>query len=78
MTQKVIKVGSSMAVTIPKEMADELGITLGQAVQLEIDKKRRAFTYVTQRSAKPNRELIEWTDKFIERYRPMLEALAKK
>lgn len=78
MSQKVIKVGSSMAVTIPKETANELGITLGQKVRLEVDKKRLAFTYVTQRSARPRQELIEWTDRFIKRYRPMLEALAKK
>ena len=76
MTQKVLKVGSSAAVTIPKRFLAELGLKAGDRAVVEIDKKRRAV--VIEPVAKIDRELLAWTSRFIERYRPALEALARK
>ena len=76
MTQKVLRVGSSAAVTIPKRSLEELGLKPGDRVQVEIDRKRRAF--IIRPSEKINHEIFTWTKQFIERYRPALEALAKK
>lgn len=76
MTQKVLKVGSSAAVTIPKKSLEELGLKPGDTVRVEIDKKRRAV--IIEPAAKIDQELIDWTKRFIEKYRPALEALAKK
>jgi len=76
MTQKVLKVGSSAAVTIPKRSLAELGLKAGDRVVVEIDKKRRAV--VIKPAVKIDRELLAWTSRFIERYRPALEALARK
>lgn len=76
MTQKVLKVGSSAAVTIPKRSLGELGLKPGDEVRVEIDRKRRAV--IIRPSAKINEELLTWTKQFIERYRTALEALAKK
>lgn len=77
MTQKVLKVGSSAAVTIPKKALDELGIKIGDQVSIDIDKKKKKVSI--QRVGKQvDRELLSWTRKFIERYRPALEALARK
>jgi len=76
MTQKVLKVGSSAAVTIPKKSLHELGLKIGDWVVVEVDKKKR--TVLIKQSHKINQELINWTDRFIEKYRPALEALAKK
>jgi putative addiction module antidote len=76
MTQKVLKVGSSAAVTIPKKSLEELGLKPGDKVIVEIDKKRRAV--VIKPATKVDEELLSWTKKFIDRYRPALEALAKK
>lgn len=76
MTQKVLKVGSSAAVTIPKKSLDELGLKPGDRVVLEIDKKRRAV--IIEPAIKIDEELVSWTKKFIERYRPALESLSKK
>lgn len=76
MTQKVLKVGSSAAVTIPKKSLQDLGLDIGSQVSVEIDRQRKVVM------VKPiwgvDKELIDWTKKFIERYRPALEALAKK
>lgn len=76
MAQKILKVGSSAAVTIPKKSLEELGLKPGDKVVVEIDKKRKAV--VIEPAAKVDEELFNWTKKFIEKYRPALEALAKK
>lgn len=76
MAQKILKVGSSAAVTIPKRSLDELGLKVGDQVSLEIDKENKAVTIKPALAV--SRELIEWIDKFISRYRRALEALAKK
>src|SRR3990167_4883395 len=39
MTQKVIRVGDSVAVVIPKKSLKDLGISTGDRVNVEIDKK---------------------------------------
>lgn len=76
MTQKVLKIGSSAAVTIPQKSLHELGLKIGDRVSVEVDKKKK--TVIIKESSKINQGLIDWTGKFIERYRPALEALAKK
>lgn len=76
MTQKVLKVGSSAVVTLPKKSLTELGIRVGDEVRVEVDVKRRRV--LVEPAQKIDPELLAWTDKFIERYRPALEALAKK
>ena len=76
MTQKVLKVGSSAAVTIPKDSLKVLGLKIGDNVTVEIDKKEKSF--LIKRAIKIETELIDWTDDFIKKYRPALEALSKK
>jgi len=76
MTQKVLKVGSSMAVTLPKKSLQELGIKAGDEVRVDVDFKKKRV--IVEPASHVDPELLEWTKKFIERYRPALEALAKK
>ena len=76
MTQKVLKVGSSAAVTIPKKSLEDLGLKIGDRITIEVDKKRR--TVLIKPTTKVSKELLDWTGKFVERYRLALEALAKK
>ena len=76
MIQKILKVGSSAAVTIPKKSLAELGLKPGDRVSVEIDTKRKMVTI--KPIAKIDAELVAWTKQFIKRYRPALEALAKK
>ena len=77
MAQKIIKVGTSAAVTIPKKSLEELGLHIGDEVSMEINKKNRAVIIVPHKTD-VDRELMEWTKRFIEKYRAALEALAKK
>jgi len=77
MTQKVIKVGDSVAVIIPKRSLNDLGIRPGDRVNVEVDKKQRRVSF-SPAIAEIDKEFLNWTKKFIERYRPALEALANK
>ena len=77
MTQKVLKVGDSAAVIIPKKSLKELGLRPGDEVSVQIDKKQRKVL-IEPLMKKVDSELLDWTRKFIERYRPALEALANK
>ena len=77
MTQKVLKVGSSAAVTIPKKSLAELGIKIGDSVNVQIDAKK-GVVFIKIKKPAVDREVLKWTRNFIERYRPALEALAKK
>ncbi len=77
MTQKVLRVGSSAAVTIPKKSLEELGLKPGDEVIVELDRKSRRVS-IKPLVKEVDRELLDWTKKFIKRYRPALEALARK
>lgn len=77
MTQKVLKVGSSAAVTIPKKSLEELGLKIGDQVRVEVDRKARTVL-IEPVEIKIDRQLLDWTTKFIARYKPALDALSKK
>ena len=77
MTQKVLKVGTSAAVTIPKKSLEELGLKIGDMVVVEFDKKRRAVVIEAVEKSSDS-EVLAWTNQFIKRYKPALDALAKK
>jgi putative addiction module antidote len=77
MSQKIIKVGSSAAVTIPKKTLEDLNLHIGDKVSVDADKKRNGF-FVGSNMLKVDKEIMDWTNKFIETYRPALEALSKK
>jgi antitoxin component of MazEF toxin-antitoxin module len=77
MTQKVLRVGSSAAVTIPRKALGELGLAVGDKVSVEIDKRQRKV-FIEPVVKEVDRELLDWTKRFIAKYRPALEALAKK
>ncbi len=79
MTQKVLKVGSSAAVTIPKKSLEELNLRPGDRVIVEVDKKTRSVSIRPSKgTSSRERRIAELTYNFIERYRSDLEALAKK
>jgi len=78
MIQKVIKVGTSLAVVIPKSINEDFAVKAGDKVNISVDKKARRFIVGIERPVKIKKELIDWTDKFIAEYRPALEALSKK
>lgn len=83
MIQKVIKVGSSAAVTIPKKAMSELGIKTGDMVSLDILPNSKGIVIRTKKESiesdsSVTSEVLDWTKKFIERYRSALDDLSNK
>lgn len=83
MLQKVIRVGNSSAVTIPKEFLQQLEWTVGDRVEMQITKKALKIQAVSRKkilrkSSGINRSFAHSVDEFIEKYRPALEELAKR
>lgn len=78
MTQKLLQIGSSAGVTIPKKSLKDLGLKIGDEVSVEVDKEQGVVSVRSAKRAKVKNELLEWTDEFIKRYQPALKALAKK
>ncbi len=77
MTQKVLKVGTSAAVTIPKQSLAELGLKIGDSVNVVVNLQHKQFI-VEPFVQQVDQEVVKWARDFIKRYRPALEALAKK
>lgn len=67
MTQKIIRIGSSAGVTIPKKQLDELGIAVGDEVDIEI-----------KPSTKKLKVFSAEIDKFMDMYDQDLQNLAKR
>ena len=67
MIQKVIKVGNSLAVTIPKKTLEEKNLKIGDSVDVTVDSVFNA-----------DKEIHDLTQKLIKEYRPALEELASK
>lgn len=79
MAQKLIKVGTSVAVVIPKKSLEELGLKAGDAVTVEADRKNKSVHIVAQKQESDDeKHIAELTMNFIHRYRSDLEALADK
>lgn len=72
MIQQIIRVGNSVAVTIPQAVIKEKKLKVGDAVQVEIEKVEKT------RKTTLTPAFIKWVDKYIENNRPALEELANK
>lgn len=80
MTQKVLKVGSSIALTVPKKLAEELGWRPGDQVAVKGDIKQRRVVYYSPRQplSREDLRIAELAYRFIQRYRRDFEALARQ
>lgn len=79
MTQKVLKVGSSAAVTIPKKSLEELGLKIGDRVTVEIDRHKKVVAIrAVEKFSRQDLRVAKLTLNFIHRYRRDLEALTRK
>lgn len=80
MIQKVIKVGNSAAVTLPKEILKQSKLSSGDSVYVTLDEVSGAIIVST--SEKPfggmSPDIAVWTKGFIDKNRAALEELANK
>ena len=53
------------------------GLAIGDQVNVVVDKKSKRMV-IEAATSDIDREVLDWTDTFIKRYRPALDALSKK
>jgi len=70
MVQKVIKIGSSLGITIPKKEVSELNIVAGDEVEISIRKKSSRFA--------KHEQLLKDLEDFMSTYDQDLKNLAKR
>ena len=79
MVQKVLRVGSSAGVTISKKTLQEIGLRIGQKVEVNYDPQaRRIVIEPVKRVPQVDPEIARLTLSFIRRYRSDLEELARR
>jgi bifunctional DNA-binding transcriptional regulator/antitoxin component of YhaV-PrlF toxin-antitoxin module len=82
MLQKVIRVGNSYAVTIPRGFVDEIKLKAGQKVRVEEDVELETLTVqplrVNLKHGGLTPEFLTWLKKFNAKYKDALLELAKK
>ena len=80
MLRKIFRTGNSIVVSIPKDILDELQISEGEEVSVELDSQQRQIVISpVEKSIETgiDETFSKQLDDFIEKYRPALEALAK-
>ena len=70
MKSKIIRVGNSAAVTIPKKTLEEKNIKIGDEAEIEVTSLQNKPTV--------SPEFFEWLNQYIEKNRVALEELAQK
>lgn len=73
MTQKIIRVGNSAAIIIPKSLLDEKGLKIGSVVNYTIEKPRK----ITQNTL-IDKEVYAVGNDLLRRYLPAFKKLAKQ
>lgn len=71
--RNVIKVGTSVGVTLPKEFVDQERVRIGDRIQFEPQKVSSRKQAQARKTIRP--EVIEWVNQFIEEDRDLLELL---
>jgi len=78
MAQKIIKIGTSIAVTIPKRLVEKLNIKVGDLAEV-VEKDNELVIERLDSSFSPDiQDSLDWFDKFSKKYKKALDALSKK
>jgi putative addiction module antidote len=81
MLRKVFKTGNSVVVSLPKQALSTLNISEGSDVNIEVnEKEKKLIITLADQDLKEQGITLEFSkqiDRFIEKYRPALEELAK-
>lgn len=84
MLQKVLQVGNSAAVTIPAPMLKELGLMVGDQVQVRANKRPLKIEVIPTKKKILRKEsgitpgFVKSVEEFIKEYKPVLMELAKR
>ncbi|MBI2612047.1 AbrB/MazE/SpoVT family DNA-binding domain-containing protein [Candidatus Gottesmanbacteria bacterium] len=79
MTQKIIKVGNSAALTLPTQFLRESGLSIGDEMNVETNGKLKMVLAKPANDAAKSAltpEFKTWLDNFLSEYKPVLDELA--
>lgn len=79
MAQKIIKIGSSVGITLPQQALEALGVKAGDSINLEVNKDSQNIivTPLVLREGE-DAEFSRWTKNFLEKYGDALKDLADR
>ncbi|OGF82268.1 hypothetical protein A3B18_02915 [Candidatus Giovannonibacteria bacterium RIFCSPLOWO2_01_FULL_46_13] len=78
MAQKILKIGSSVGVTIPKKSLQDLGLKPGDNVEVRVEGENIIIQGPVKKATSRQKKVAKLTFDFINRHRKDLEALAKE
>jgi putative addiction module antidote len=81
MFQKILKVGNSLALTIPKSFIDKTGFKAGDEVFVQQEPRSKSIIITTKERAekmKLSPDLFSWLNDVEEKYSDAIKQLAKK
>jgi len=84
MTRKIIKIGDSEGVTIPKNIKEKLNLKAGDELEVQLDKEGKQILLEPSdkksggQNDKRKERIAKLTASFTDKYRKDLEALAEK
>ncbi|TSC88250.1 MAG: Uncharacterized protein G01um10147_155 [Microgenomates group bacterium Gr01-1014_7] len=83
MLQKVLQVGNSAAVTIPAPFLSDLGLMVGDRVEVRATKRPVKIEIIPskkilRKASGITPEFADSVEEFIKEYRPVLEELARR
>ena len=76
MQKKVFKKGGHLAITLPADLLESIGVQAGEKVIVELDRDNHRI--IVRPVEDPQETFARQVTEFIGEYRPALEALAKK
>ncbi len=80
MTQKIIKVGNSYGVILPKEVLEQYNLSVGQEVEIDTNVLPHAFVVRSEKYKNTSQitpEFKNWLDNFSKEHTELLQELAK-
>jgi putative addiction module antidote len=80
MPRKIFRTGNSAVVSLPADVLETIGLELGDEVTVVADPGQQRIIITPAEPSLPGVRpgFLEHVDRFIERYRPALETLAKE
>ena len=84
MVQKIIRVGNSLGITLPKDFVKQSGLSAGQTVVTNINNDTGTLQVQTKNGSedkllrsKLSPQFVKRVDSFIKQHKPALDKLAK-
>lgn len=81
MLQKIIRVGNSLAITIPKDFARQINLRAGEMIAVETDISSKTLLVKPKKEAYKTSltpEFFDWLSRISTKYEKAIEELAKR